>query len=251
MSLKIAIIDDENHACETLKWQLENISLDIELDIIGVFKNPNKALDALRTNVPDLIFLDIEMPGLNGFQFLEELNMPEINIVFTTAYDQFALDAFRINAVDFLIKPIDISELETSLKRAISNKDQYHPEHIRKLFQEFNKSKMGNIKIGLTSVHGVDFVDCKDIVYCQSESNYCRVYLASGRKILASKTLKDIEAMLPNNLFFRIHHSYIANLSKVVRYLHKDGGVLILENEIELKVARTRKKELLQMLESF
>lgn len=249
MSLKVAIVDDEKHACETLSWQLDQI--DIEIELIGKFQKPLQALEVLRENKPDLIFLDIEMPGLNGFQFIEELNMPEVNIVFTTAYDQFALDAFRINAVDFLIKPIDTSELETALKRAIANKEHYHPEHIRKLFVEFNKSKMGNIKIGLTSVHGIDFVNCKDIVYCQSESNYCRVYLESGRKILTSKTLKDVEALLPNNLFFRIHHSYIANLSKVVSYLHKDGGLLILENDIKLKVARTRKKELLLILESF
>lgn len=249
MSLKIAIIDDEKHACETLLWQLNQT--DFEMEIIGLFQNPHEALIELKSNIPDLIFLDIEMPGLNGFQFIEELDLPNVNIVFTTAYDQFALDAFRINAVDFLIKPVDITELEQALKRVIENKEKYNPEHIRRIFSEFTKSKLGNIKIGLTSVHGIDFVNCKDIIYCQSESNYCRVFLESGRKILASKTLKDIEALLPENLFFRVHHSYIANLSKVVSYLHKDGGTLILDNDVKLKVARTRKKELLERLEAF
>lgn len=249
MSLKIAILDDEKHACETLQWQLEQI--EIEYDIIGVFQNPKEAVQALKMNKPDLIFLDIEMPGLNGFQFLEQLNMPDVNIVFTTAYDQFALNAFRVNAVDYLMKPVDITELEASIQRAINNNDHYQPELLEKLFNQLNRSKSCKEKIGFASVHGIDFVNCQDIIYCHSESNYTRIYLESGRKILATKTLKDIESQLPESIFFRVHNSYIANLSKVISYVHNNGGALILENDIEIKVSRTRKKELLERLASF
>ena len=249
MILKVAIIDDEKHACETLKWQLKQI--DMPLKVVGVFQNPIEALTALKENQPDLIFLDIEMPGLNGFQFLEELNLPDVNIVFTTAYDEFALSAFRVNAVDYLIKPVDIDELEAALKRAQTNKERYEPDQLKKLMWEFSKSKTGNVKIGLSSVHGIDFVDCSKILYCQSESNYCRVFLEGGRKILASKTLKDIEELLPENLFCRVHNSYIINLSKVVSYLHKGGGTLLIQNDVEIKVSRSKKKELLERLEEF
>jgi len=249
MNLKIAILDDEKHACETLEWQLKQINIDY--DLVGTFQKPKEAIEALKKNKPDLIFLDIEMPGLNGFQFLEQLDMPDVNIVFTTAYDKFALNAFRINAVDYLIKPVDIAELETALKRAINNKDLYKPELIGKLFTELSRSKSCKVKIGLPSVHGIDFVNCQEIIYCHSESNYSRIYLDSGRKILASKTLKDIEALLPEELFFRVHNSYIANLSKVISYLHDNGGTLILENDVKIKVSRGKKKELLEKLESF
>ena len=249
MSLKIAILDDEKHACETLQWQLEQI--DFSYELIGMFQKPKEAVQALTRNKPDLIFLDIEMPGLNGFQFLEQLNMPDVNVVFTTAYDQFALNAFRVNAVDYLMKPVDITELEASIQRAINKKDHYQPELLEKLFAELNRSKSCRIKIGLASVHGIDFVNCHEIVYCQSESNYTRIYLDSGRKILATKTLKDIETQLPENIFFRVHNSFIANLSKVVSYVHNNGGTLILENDIEIKVSRTKKKELLERLELF
>ena len=199
----------------------------------------------------DLIFLDIEMPGLNGFQFLEALNSPHINVVFTTAYDKFALNAFRVNAIDFLLKPVDILELKVSLDRAFTKKSVYEPELLGKLFKELNRSKSNKIKIGLPSVHGIDFVNCNEIIYCHSEGNYSRIYLDSGRKILATKTLKDIEEMLPSELFFRVHNSYIANLSKVVRFLNNSGGSLLLENDVKLKVSRTKKKELLERLEQF
>ena len=247
MNLKIAILDDEKHACETMQWLLNQ--LDKPIEVIGVFQDPVKAVQALQKNEPDLIFLDIEMPGLNGFQFIENLNLPDVNIVFTTAYDQFALNAFKVNAVDFLIKPVDIESLEISLDRVLENRKKYQPEGIKKLFEDFSKARSGNLKIGLSSVHGIDFVNCSDIIYCQSDSNYCRVFLSNGRKILASKTLKDIEAMLPENLFFRVHNSFIANLSKVKSYLHKDGGTLLLDNDVELKVSRSRKKDLLERLE--
>ena len=250
MSLKIAIVDDEKHACESLQWQLKKLKTNHEL--IGIFQKPEEAIEALKMNKPDLIFLDIEMPRLNGFQFLEELNMPEVNIVFTTAYDQFAVNAFRVNAIDYLLKPIDIKDLENAIKKVLNKKEPIQPGLIEKLFTEINRSKSSKIKIGIPSIHGIDFVNCQDIIYCQSESNYSRIYLDSGTKILATKTLKDIEAILPADLFFRIHNSYIANLSKVSSYLHNNsGGILILENIVKLKVSRTKKKELLKRLESF
>ena len=249
MKTKIAIIDDEKHACETLKWQLEQ--LDFDYTLIGSFQDSVKAVDALKKNVPDLIFLDIEMPGLNGFQFLEKLNNPDVKIVFTTAYDKFAVDAFRVNAIDYLIKPVDTAELRTSIQRATKQTRNNNSEEIKKIFNQIQRDKTGRIKIGLPSVHGIDFINCNDIIFCQSESNYTRIYLEKDRKILASKTLKEIGQMLPESLFFRMHNSYIANLDKVTSYSHEDGGTIILSNGDKLKVSRTRKKELLNLLSEF
>ncbi len=249
MKTKIAIVDDEKHACETLKWQLEQ--LDINYSLIGLFQDSSKAVLALKKEVPDLLFLDIEMPGLNGFQFLEKLNIPDIKVVFTTAYDKFAVDAFRINAIDYLIKPVDILELEGAIKRALINNEQKSSEVIKKLFAQLQRAKTGRVKIGLPSVHGIDFIDCHDIIYCHSESNYTRIYLEGDKKILASKTLKEIGQMLPDNIFFRLHNSYIANLDKVTSYSHDEGGTVILMDIYKIKVSRSKKKELLELLNEY
>lgn len=249
MKTKVAIVDDEGHACETLKWQLEQLEFDYSL--IGLFQDSKKAVTVLKKDIPDLIFLDIEMPGLNGFQFLEKLNLPEIKIVFTTAYDRFAVDAFRINAVDYLIKPVDINELKTAINRVLIDRDPRNPEILKKLFAQIQRVKSGRMKIGLPSVHGIDFIDCNEIIYCQSESNYTRIYLEDNRKILASKTLKEIGQMLPDNIFFRLHNSFIANLDKVTSFSNEDGGTVVLSDIHKIKVSRTKKKELLDLLKEF
>lgn len=246
MSLKIAIIDDEKHACETLVWQLNSIA--IAHEIVGVYQKPAEAIRALSGNAPDVVLLDIEMPGLNGFQFLSKLNLPDVQVIFTTAYDEFALKAFRVNAVDYLIKPVDSAELEAALRKVEKQRTAYNPQMLKEIFTRFDMSKAGIARIGLPSVHGIDFVNCSDILYCQSDSNYCRIYLASGRKILISKTLKEVETMLPEVLFLRIHNSYIANLSRVISFINEGDGVLVLENDVKLKVSRTRKKEILERL---
>lgn len=249
MKTKVAIIDDEKHACETLKWQLEQ--LDFNFELIGLFQDPIRSIAVLQKKVPDLIFLDVEMPGLNGFQFLEKLNIPYVKVVFTTAYDKFAVDAFRVNAIDYLIKPVDIADLKTSINRVLEKNDQKSPEALKKLFTRIQKVQVGRMKIGLPSVHGIDFIDCNDIIYCKSESNYTRIYLENDRKILASKTLKEIDQMLPESIFFRLHNSYIANLDKVTSYSHEDGGTIILSNMHKIKVSRNKKKELLNLLNEF
>lgn len=247
--MKIAIIDDEKHACETLKWQLEE--LDRGFSSIRIFQEPIEAVNKLKKDLPDLIFLDIEMPGLNGFQFLEALNQPDIHVIFTTAYDKFAVDAFRVNAVDYLIKPVDIEALKGALDRIPAEKTDTDADLLKRLFEQISRARTGKVKIGLPSIHGIDFIDCDDIIYCQSESNYTRIYLESDRKILASKTLKDIGAMLPEILFYRVHNSYIVNLEKISSYTHDEGGTIVLNNTFKIRVSRNKKKELLELLEHF
>lgn len=246
MGFKIAIVDDEKHACETLKWQLDKLGFEYESCLI--FQSSIEAVDHLKDNPPDLIFLDIEMPGLNGFQFIEKLDLPNVEVVFTTAYGKFAVDAFRVNAIDYLIKPIDIADLEEALDRVVARKKGVDAQKVKDAFAQMERSKPGKIKIGLPSVHGIEFMDADDIIYCQSERNYTRIYLEDGTKKLASKTLKEIGRQLPESIFCRIHHSCIANLDKVTGYTHHDGGTLILNGVHELKISRSKKKELLDRL---
>lgn len=247
MRLKIAIIDDEKHACETLKWQLDK--LEIEYESCLIFQDSVEAVEQLKQSPPDLIFLDIEMPGLNGFQFIEKLNLPEAGVIFTTAYGKFAVDAFRVNAIDYLIKPIEITELEEALDRVMTKKNTVDSEKIKEVFAQIENRKANKTKIALPSVHGIEFIDCNDIIYCQSERNYTRIYLEDGIKKLASKTLKEIGRQLPESIFCRVHHSSIVNLNKVTGYNHNDGGTLVLNGVHELKISRSKKKECLARLE--
>lgn len=246
MALKVAILDDEKHAGETLSWQLRKSGVPVE--IVGVYTDPRIALQELPGKTCDLIFLDIEMPLLNGFQFLEKLNSKTLQVIFTTAYDKFAVKAFRVNAVDYLLKPIDSAELEAALKKALHEKSQLDMGKLRSIFDGFATSQQQSTKLALPSVHGIDFIETKDIIYCQSESNYTRLYLEDNKKLLISKTLKEIEQMLPPTLFFRVHNSYVANVSKIKRFLRAGSGTLIMVNDAELKISRQRKDLLLQRL---
>lgn len=247
MALKIAIVDDERHARETLAWQLEQVKMDHE--IVGIYGDSMEAAKAIGSNPPDLIFLDIEMPGLNGFQFLEKLNDRDIHVVFTTAYGKFAVEAFRVNAVDYLIKPIDIAELREALNRVKMEAKSQRNVKLEELYRQIEREKAGRSKIAVPSVHGIDFMHCQDIVYCESEGNYTRIHLEGGNKKLASRTLKDIEKLLPDVMFFRVHNSHIANMTKVTGYIHESGGSLILNDVHKLRVSRAKKKELLSRLE--
>ena len=248
MTLKAAILDDEKHARETLQWQLERLG-DDEVEIVGIYGDSLQAVEALKSDPPDLIFLDIAMPGLNGFQFLKQLDDKNVHIIFTTAYGKFAVDAFRVNAVDYLIKPIETSELREAVNRVKTGRSSRQHKKLEEVYKQMKHEKAGRSKIAVPSVHGIDFMYCQDIVFCESEGNYTRIHLEGGEKKLASRTLKDIEKLLPDVMFYRLHNSHIANLSKVTGYSHEDGGMLILNGTHKLRVSRTKKKELLQRLE--
>lgn len=246
MAMKVVIIDDEKHASETLVWLLKNAV--VKCQVIGVFNDAREALAALPGLNPELIFLDIEMPSLNGFQLLDQLDMHDLQVIFTTAYDQFAVKAFRVSAIDFLLKPIDSAELDSALQKASRVTSRIDMDQLKSIFDEFNGTKHSVGKLALPSIHGIDFVHPDLIIYCQSESNYTRIYMTGNQKLLVSKTLKEIEQMLPESNFFRIHNSYVANLERVSKLLRSGGGSLIMENGAELNVSRQRKADLLMRL---
>ncbi|HKL02410.1 MAG TPA: LytTR family DNA-binding domain-containing protein [Cryomorphaceae bacterium] len=244
--MKIAILDDEKHAAETLQWQLDRHEASSEP--IKVYTEVYKALGEIKASPPDVIFLDIEMPGLNGFQFLEELQKPEVKVVFTTAYDRFAIRAFKVNAIDYLLKPIEDEAVVAALERLKSRTNSNTPELIREAFATIEKEKNKNCKIALPSAQGLDFIKCEEIIYCQSESNYTRISLTGGRKILVSKTLKEIGNMLPDSNFLRTHNSYIVNTDRIEKFIKANGGMLQMENKDEVKISRNRKSEILDRL---
>jgi len=239
--LKAFLIDDELAALETLRWEIEQHCP--SLDIVGTHTNSVEAIPMIYSAKPDVIFLDIEMPRLNGFDFLAALPEHQSKVIFTTAYDQFALKAIKVQAFDYLLKPIDSEELIAAVKRV----------HEQMTVSHFISNNLGgdsglNRKITLPNQTGFDLVDQKEIYYCESSGNYTNIYTKSEHYFV-SKTLKHIEAQLDNRLFLRIHHSFIINLNQVIKYLKGEGGEVVLSNGVHLRVSRSRKEEVVNRLQ--
>jgi two-component system LytT family response regulator len=247
--IKAVIIDDEQHSIETLKWKLENYCPEVEVMI--AFDNPAKGVEYLKQNPPNLLFLDIEMPMLNGFDVLEELgkDLP-FDIIFTTAYDNFGIQAVKFSALDYLLKPVQNKELKDAIDKHLKKAQQKVPsEQLEVLLSNVQAEKKGKVgKIALASKESIEFVDAPDIICCEANSNYTNVYMIENRKRVISRTLKEFEDMLTPHQFFRPHNSFLINLNRVKEFIRGDGGFLVMENKMKIPVSKTRKEELLELL---
>lgn len=238
--LTTIIIDDEEDSATLLRIQLKKYCP--QIGDIYTFNSPLKALQEIELLKPDLVFLDIEMPELNGFQFLEKLLPITFSVVFITAYNEFAIKAFRFSALDYLVKPVFVDDLIEAVKKAI---------HIGKpseeqmdLFQKQAQAKQIN-KIAVSSLSGIVFINLEDILYVEASSNYSILVLLNCEKVIVSKTLKDVQEILENRNFFRIHRQYIVNLNKV-KLFNKNDCMLTMENDKQLQVARIQKDKLIE-----
>lgn len=247
MNIRTVIIDDEKHSVETLRWKLEKCCPDIE--VVDTFLDPVAGLEYLQQHPPDLLFLDIAMPRMTGFDVLEKLSSIPFDVIFTTAYDDFGIQAIKFSALDYLLKPIQNQELEEAVQKFKKKSVHQVPaRQLEVLFSNIHKDEQGLPgKIALATRDRIEFVDPKDIVLCSSDSNYTMVYLCNERKKLISRTLKDFEEMLTPYQFFRAHHSHLINLSHVQEYVRSDGGYLIMSNKMKIPVSRSKKEELLSM----
>jgi len=221
--MKSIIIDDEPDAVEALHFTLMEVCP--EVAVAGKYTDPVKGLAAIRTHKPDLVFLDIEMPVLNGFQLLEEFGDVSFALIFTTAYDRFAVKAFRFSAVDYLLKPINPDELRRAVDK-VAEKQRIEKAQIELLRQQLYAPTDARRfdKIALPYAHGYTFVELADVMYCESDSSYTKFYLISGEMYLITKTLGDVEAMLAGSDFFRIHKQFLVHMRHIRNYIRGDGG---------------------------
>ena len=247
--IKAVILDDETGSIETLKWKLENYCSEVE--VVATFDSPAEAVNYLKKNPPDLLFLDIEMPMLTGFDVLEELGKDiGFDIIFTTAYDNFGIQAVKFSALDYLLKPVQNKELKEAIDKHLKKTNQkVSSQQIDVLLQNVQAVKKGKRgRIALASKETIEFVDPGDIVVCEANSNYTNIYLAEGRKRVISKTLKEFEEMLLPFDFFRPHNSHLVNLSRVREFVRGDGGFLLMENKMKIPVSKNKREELLSLL---
>lgn len=239
------IIDDERHSVETLAWKLENYCP--EVIVISTFTDPTEGLEYLTATPPQLLFLDIEMPQLNGFELLKRLNPIPFEVIFTTAYDEFGVRAIKVSALDYLLKPIQVDELKEAVEKHKQKTMKLTNSQLKVLFSNIQEEQQGRSgKIALATKESIEFVFPEEIIACSSDSNYTMVYLNSGRKKLISRTLKDIEELLSDYQFFRVHHSHLVNLTHVKEFMRHDGGYLVMSNQMTLPVSRSRREELLK-----
>lgn len=241
---RAVIVDDEQKAIQSLSWELTNFNKDIE--VIKTFTEPEKALEFLQDYTPDCLFLDIQMPTMDGFQFLDKLNNKDLAVVITTAYDDYAIKALKRQALDYLLKPIDSDDLKEVFQKIKKfNTRVVNSDNLEQILLDFHAKN--NKKITINTEGKLVFLNQDDIIYVESDGNYSTLFLKDNQKILLSKKLKEVNQILPNQFFFRIHNSYIINLSKIKEFLKSDGYV-VMENGKNIPVARQRKSDFLEKL---
>ncbi|MGB5227309.1 LytR/AlgR family response regulator transcription factor [Eudoraea sp.] len=243
--LQAVIVDDEKKALQSLSWELTNFS--DEINVVASFTDPFEALNYLNQNTPDCLFLDIEMPTMDGFQFIQKLSNKDFPVVITTAYNQYAIKALKNEAIDYLLKPIDTDDLkETIVKIKKFNAKNYTSDKLEKILMNFNANEKHK-KITFNTDGKLVFLESDQILYAESDGNYSTIYLADGHKIVLTKKLKEVNELLPSDSFFRIHNSYVINLNKIKEFLKTDGYVVLQSNH-KIPVSRQKKSDFLDLL---
>ena len=244
--LKAILVDDELSSLQNLKHKLEEFCPDIK--IAAQAQQPEEAILLIRHHKPDVIFLDIEMPRMNGFRMLDEVGEYDFDIIFTTAYNHYAVDAIRISAFDYLTKPIAIKDLQNAVERLVKQRHQATREKLDVLRQSLSDHKTQEDKIAIPTNDGMEFLPIKNIVHIESSTNYSKVFLKEGKPILVTRLLKDFEDMLFPYRFFRIHNSHLINLNYIQKYVRGEGGQVIMQNGDAIDVARRKKEEFLKLI---
>jgi|SRR5688572_9467099 len=239
------IIDDEQKGRIALKQKLLDYCPGIKL--IGEADSGMQGIELIGQLHPDIVFLDIEMPGMDGFEMLKNIAEKKFHIIFTTAYDHYAIKAIRFAAFDYLLKPVDIEELKMAIERIANSQPQSQVKKLEVLEQNlFANTSLK--KIAIPTLDGLLFFDIKDITHLEAQSNYTEIHFSNNQKLLACRTLKEFEELLPAEIFFRPHHSHIINLSFIKRYIRGDGGQIELQNGTVVSVSRKKKEEFLKVI---
>jgi len=246
--LKACIIDDETNSREVLELMIREDHSDIEID--GTSGNIRDAALLVKKVSPDILFLDIEMPGGNGFELVKQLKEPLPEIIFCTAYGHYAIKAIECSALGYLMKPVSSQKLREVLDKARQKTNPLQRSLQMHVLQEQLSTTSEPTRFLLNSVEDIRIIKFDEVICCIAESNYTRIHLADGGKVVASKTLKEFETILHKPNFFRIHHSYLINLNFVQRINKMDGCMVELPHGLVLDVARTRKDEFLQKITS-
>jgi two-component system, LytTR family, response regulator len=245
--IKTIIVDDEPYCCETLDMMIGKFCRGLEVK--SICHSGEEALEAVDQFSPQLVFLDIEMPYMNGFEFLEKLPAVNFELIFTTSYDQYAIKAIRFSALDYLLKPIDREELIQAVAKVSQRLQTPSDLQLELLLQKIHAPNSPMKKIALPTMEGLQMVDVDLIISCSSDSNYTNFFLKNNKKITVSRTMKDVEDLLADYSFLRVHNSFLINLNEISKYIKGEGGYLIMSDGTSIDVSRSRKDMLLRKLQ--
>ena len=246
--IRTILIDDEEDGRVSLQLAIEKFCP--ELEIVAMCDGPEKGIEAIREQLPDLVFLDIQMPVMSGFEMLAKLDKTDFQVIFVTAHERYAIKAIRFAALDYLLKPIDIDDLVSAVGRLREKTslgaDASHIESVR----HNTKTRLGTEgKLAIPSTSGMEFIEIKDIIYCRADGSYTEVVLDNGNTLLVSKGLKEFENILDLDKFCRVHHSSLIGLAHVQRYIKGEGGYVIMSNGDHIDISRRRKEEFMKQID--
>jgi two-component system LytT family response regulator len=252
--IRTIIIDDEPSAIRLLSTLLQKHCKD-DVDLLASAKTPEEGKTLIDQLNPDLVFMDVEMPGMSGVDLIRSYNAPTFRVVFVTAYDAYALEAFRLSAIDYLLKPIgseDVIKVIQKIKNDVRNELAKLSLQLQQLDKVLNnQTDNADQKIGIAMSDKIVFINFSNIIYCEANGPYTHIYLTDGHKLVSSKALGEFETQLNSNKFFRIHHHFLINLDKVKEFQRHDGGYVIMHNGRQLEVSQRKRKDFLEAVNHF
>ncbi|MEO7308991.1 MAG: LytTR family DNA-binding domain-containing protein [Chitinophagaceae bacterium] len=247
--LKAIIIDDEPKGRNILQQLLLNHCPAIH--VLALAANADEGLKLIDLYKPHVIFLDVEMPGKSGFDLLREAGTIDFKIVFVTAFNHYTLKAIKFHAFDYLLKPVDLDELKQTVEKLQQSTEQPKEKILVSLLQQTRQGTASFGKIAIASLNEIDLVEVDDILYLEASGTSTFVYLSNGKRVTATRNLKEYDDLLNNQFFFRIHHAYLVNLRHISKYIKGEGGSVIISNKTELEVSRRRKAAFLEVLSGY
>lgn len=244
--LKVLLIDDEQRATDALRMMI--VKTIPEIDEVMVCNDARQAAEKIHQFQPGLVFLDIQMPHLNGFEVLEKIPNKNFKIVFTTAYNEYAIQAIRYSAFDYLLKPVDIEELQAAVHRFLEGQEDYRQQYdlLKNIMHNMSAPSAEDFRLALPTREGVHFLQPQDIVRCEAIGNYTKFYTPSGKSYLISKTLGEYDILLTPQQFIRTHKSHLVN-KRYISFIDHDGFAVLKDNS-KVEVSRRRKEEVMAAL---
>ena len=250
--IRAIIIDDEPLAIDALEIILKKKCRN-DVQVVASSNSPKLGKSLIEQHQPDVVFLDVEMPGMSGIDLVRSFSNPTFRVVFITAYDAYAIEALRLSAIDYLLKPVeaeDIVSVVAKIKTEIGKNDNLLSTQLQSLEKFLVQScASSESRIGIAMADKIVFVNISDIMYCEASGVYTNIYLDDGKKIVASKPLGDFESQLSTHKFFRIHHSTLINLNHIKEFQRYNGGYVVMQNDAKLEVSHRKRKDFLDAID--
>ena len=244
--LKAILVDDELNSLQNLQFKIHEYCPSIK--VVAQSQNPEDAIRLIQQYKPDVVFLDIEMPRMSGFKMLEQIPEIDFEIIFITAYNHYAINAIRISAFDYLVKPVAIEELQQTVERLGNFTIKKTRERADILKKNLANPKSQEDHIAIPTNDGLEFIQIKQILRIESSSNYSKIILLTGPQMLVTRQLKDFEELLQDYRFYRVHHSHLINLNYISKYVRGDGGQITMRNGDIIDVSRRKKEVFLKLI---